>query len=194
MFLDDAELDLAGGHYIAISFSVIASNIEEAYDLTEGKPACNWSSDSVAVFTPCGESPVFFDKITDSDFVPLVSKRFMEFMATELSPEVQWLPITPKDEDGNVIPDQRYFIANPLDNVDCIDLDRTPHEVDPDCPDEIDLTDWRSPPVLQMSRIGDRRYFRLTQHPQTIVVREDIVRMIEEAGFTGFAFSELPTS
>jgi hypothetical protein len=81
-----------------------------------------------------------------------------------------------------------------LDPVDCIDLSRTPHRLDPDDPVEIELSSWlKEDFVLSRAGIGDRRIFRVSRQKRTVVVRNDIYKTLLWKGLTGLRFLDVLT-
>jgi hypothetical protein len=115
----------------------------------------------------------------------IVSKAIRDCLADAKINNVEFLPITIYNHKGRVA-SHEYYILNPLDISDCIDIKASKVEWNSIAKDRIDFCDHL---VLNESLIPSNfKIFRPKFWPSLILVRQEITEMLINAGFTGLYF------
>ena len=119
----------------------------------------------------------------------LVSRRLRDLLESEAPGEAQFIPTDIwLDSKGKKVK-RGYCILVSLGLEDCIDLSKTPHKIKDG---EVDILFNFT---LDRARISEhRRLFRLKHNDIVTIMRQDLKDIIEESGFTGFQFQEVPVS
>lgn len=164
----------------------------ETPGLYTGNPIDNWNKECVGVLLrDTGKSA---DCLAATSRKLFVSKRLSDYLKRHAKGEMQCLPLPIRDEMSIVVL-EGYSVLNALENVDCVDLNATPHEIkhdDPGSPEgRIQLIDWEALIVLKKSVIGERKIFRIKRLLSHLVVREDLAQDMKDQGFTGLSFSSI---
>jgi hypothetical protein len=125
------------------------------------------------------------DHIPNALGLLLVSERLKAVLEARADAEIEYIPIAVRDR--NKRPSRkRYFIANVLGELDCMDRGRSDldvSDIDPDVADRIRTL------VLDPAKIGvDVKLFRLKGAHHLFLVREDLCHEILDAGMTGIFF------
>lgn len=122
----------------------------------------------------------------------MVTDRMRSFLHESIDTPVEYLRFTLINHKGRVA-DDSMWVVNLLDSVGCADMEKTRGSESPFYPGEIQ--NLRKLFIVEDELPTDRRAFRLKECPHTILVRADLRREIEEAGFSAefFALGELIT-
>lgn len=122
----------------------------------------------------------------DSQLV--VNEAARDFLDAHGVQDVEYLPVRVINHKGRTVP-TAYFVVNLLRHVDCIDQEQTQFVWD-SLDDE--LMDQVANLTIDEARIDpEARLFRLQHLTSVIVIRRDLAAQLREAGFRGFALSEL---
>lgn len=167
------------------------------WDLERGRRIENWDPNTVALFDEDVEP-------TDFPFVgfliPIYSPRLRALIEHLGIDQIQYLPLRliGKQSRREIT---GYCIANYLSVIDCLDRKRSIYRV----LTKDNLMFWEKRPwmlgtfdnvlkvVLDTTKIGDTRLFRLWGYEGMVIVREDIKEVIEKAGITGCRSTEVET-
>lgn len=169
-------------------FCVIESpeGIERDYELSVGASrAQGWSSDVI-----CRMNPEYPDDLQLSDnlfgtLYIIVSKRIMEFLLKKQIGNVEFLPVTILNHKGRVA-SKEYYIMNPLDVIDCIDLDRSGvkwNRIEPDMIESCEKLVLKDDAVQATSKV-----FRPKFWPTEILIRKELAEDLVSSGRTGLQF------
>jgi hypothetical protein len=129
---------------------------------------------------------------TDNLFNPhrvlVVSERLKDFLDKRRLKCVEYLPIAILDLKKKPIA-QRYFIANPLDHVDCLDIERSKPVMDDIDEEAIDNVERI---VLDPDRVDrERELFRIAHFDRVTLASRELAAAIDQAGFTSIAWAEV---
>jgi hypothetical protein len=159
--------------------------------MVESTPVIGWNEYLIAVYL-CPEQPIFEFGLANAGW-PLFSPGMRHLMEDVLPGVIQFLPFRFQrlDGTGQVA---GYCVGQILRRVDCLDRNRT--KVRNNWRPVNDSGDFGTyaPLVLSRSLIGQEKLFRIAGSCGTIVIREDVKRAIEDAGFTGQRFDLLETT
>lgn len=159
--------------------------------MVEGRPVIGWNEYMIAVYL-CPETPVFEFGLS-VDAWPVFSPRMRRLMEQVAPDLVQFLPFRFQRPDGTgqVV---GYCVGQLLRLVDCLDRRRTKVRDDwKPINDSGDFAVYR-PFVLSRALIGQEKLFRLKGMCGTIVIREDLRKAIEAAGFKDQRFDLIECS
>lgn len=128
---------------------------------------------------------VLYDTVNNMFRLLMISKPFKTLLEKEDCGDVEYLPIAIMDKRGKIAsPD--YFVANLLDSVDYIDLDKS--IVEYSALDETRIFDIEKL-ILKEDRIPNgRALFRTSIYPTTYIVSDRLKKKIEKAGLSGMMF------
>ena len=105
-------------------------------------------------------------------------------------PGVELLKVGIADPSGRAI-DKKYFLANPIELVDCLDPDKTSFELQPGNPDVwAEVTDVTLAPQCLPK---NRPLFRVKHATSLTLVRDDLAMLFKAAKLTGYDVSDLST-
>ena len=161
------------------------------FSMVEGIPVIGWTEYLIAVYL-CAEAPVFAFGMADTAW-PVFSPGMRALMERLVPGVVQFLPFRFQRPDGSgqVV---GYSVGQILKLVDCLDRSRTKVRKNWEPINERGDFDTLPPLVLKQSLIGAERLFRIKGDCRTIVIREDLKRSIEDAGFASQRFDLLATT
>jgi hypothetical protein len=169
----------------------------EPWDLMAGRRIENWNLDTTAYYE--GEVAHIDFPFTDND-LPVYSPRLKLLMERLAVTEIQYLPLRVAHQDRRSEV-SGYYLANYLRLIDCLDRKRSEYQVWT----RDNLPFWEKRPrmlgtfrdvtkaVLDTTKIGDVRVFRVWGWDVMVVVGGDVKQAIEEAGMTGCRFTEIET-
>ncbi|AKQ70487.1 hypothetical protein A176_007399 [Myxococcus hansupus] len=118
----------------------------------------------------------------------IVNEKARAFLDAERVQHIEYLPVrvlNHKDRE----PQERYFIANMLPLVDCIDLEKTEHEENLLDPDE--LMNIRNLTVDENKIPADFQLLRLKAVSGAMLIHRDLAAKLKAAGFRGFSTPEV---
>ncbi|NTX60212.1 hypothetical protein HUA74_06025 [Myxococcus sp. CA051A] len=120
-----------------------------------------------------------------------VSARFRHVLESSAGVDIEYLPLRLINHKGRRQPGE-FFIANVLGTLDCMDMQRSEYE--PSALRKGEVFGLRKL-ELEVGRIEpSRNMFRLTTMPRLILVRQELVRAMEQAALTGVAVSPVGAS
>ena len=120
--------------------------------------------------------------------VPVISLKLKEFLEKKILPNrLEYLPVRIMNHKGRVASND-YFIMNVRDICDCIDLEKSGVEWNQILPTLISRCKGL---VLKNELIPeDYKIFRLKNWGYNILVRSDLVTLLQASNFTGLEFMD----
>jgi hypothetical protein len=115
----------------------------------------------------------------------MVSARMKAFLERRITTPVEYLRFTLLNHKGRVA-DDSLWVVNLMDSVACADMEKTESSESPFYPGEIQ--DLLVLHVIEADLPSDRKIFRVRECPATILVRDDLRKEIEAAGFSAEYF------
>jgi hypothetical protein len=165
-------------------------NFPKSFLLHDGVPLAGAFPNDVAM-TMDPDHPrdtVATDNLFNTNRLLIASERLKEFLEKRQLTAVEYLPIAILDLKHKPLP-QRYFIVNPLEHLDCLDVQHsgpTQDEIDDEYIDDVKRI------VLDPSRLDDtRELFRIARFNRVTLASRALAAAIDEAGFTSIAWTEL---
>ncbi|SRR6266511_2134357 len=163
--------------------------IEDIWELDEGISRIN----NFPLDASCKMNPRFPNNIQLADnlygaVLPVISLKLKENLEREVAENrVEYLPVRIINHKGRVA-SESYFILNPLDVYDCIDLDRSGVEWNKITSN---LISYCKGLILKEKSIPEGyKLFRPKYWRSNILVRRDLVETLTKMGFTGLVFRE----
>jgi hypothetical protein len=167
------------------------AGIDKVYELNQGVSR----ADGFPADAACEMNSDFPKDIQLSDNLygagfAVVSNRLKEELEQQRVNNVEFLPIKIINHKGRIAA-KDYFIVNPLDVCDCIDIDKSGVKWNSIAPDKISrcqslvLRPDQVPPEFQI--------FRLKFWPNLIAVRSALADRLTSAGFSGLCFRNTET-
>jgi hypothetical protein len=162
--------------------------VEKAYQLDEGVSRIEgWSSDIVCKMNQEFPKDIqLVDNLYGAGLV-VISKYIRELLISEQVKSVEYLPVTILNHKGRIA-SKDYFILNPLDVVDCIDVEKSAVEwnlID------TDLIDSCEKLVLKANLVEEHfDIFRPKFWPYLILIHSELTDKLFNAGFTGLYFRD----
>jgi hypothetical protein len=138
----------------------------------------------------CNMDPAFPKEVRLSDnlygaTMPVISLRLKQMLESSGTNRVEYLPVELVNHKGRKEPNG-YFVVHPLDVLDCINLEASGVEWNNITPDRISRCKGL---VLKQDAIpGDFTIFRPKFWGKIILIRQDLVDMLQKADFTGLFF------
>ena len=125
------------------------------------------------------------DHLDNEESCLVVSKQLKKFLESKITSPIEYLSVTIFNH-KNQVASNEYFIVNPLNVVDCINLEES--EVEWNSLDSEDIDDLEEL-VFDEGKIDDNMLiFRAKYLDGCIFVHEDLVKEIKKQGFTGNSF------
>jgi len=128
------------------------------------------------------------DVLYNPDSQIVISEKVRSFLDTAGVQHIEYLPVKVLNHKGREVK-ERYFIANMLPLVDCVDLEKTQHEENLLDPDE--LINIRNLTVHEDKIPADFQLFRLKAISGAMLIHRALAQKLKAAGFRGFATPEL---
>jgi hypothetical protein len=165
-------------------------NYEDSWELLEGMSLAETFPPNAAyrMNDDFPESLVLYGVLHNLDGVLVVNDALRGFLEEHGVREVEYLPVTVINHKDRAV-EQAYYVVNILRHIDCIDQEQTQFEWD-----SLDdtLMDDVENLTIDESRIDpDIPLFRLKHLTSVMVIRRDLVEQMRDAGFKGFAVTEL---
>jgi hypothetical protein len=164
--------------------------IDDPYRLNDGTPlACSFPSGVTFTMDPDhADDDKLGDSLLNTDMVLVVSDRLDRFLREHAGPFVEHLPVGIVDHRGRQLGDP-YFVAHPIEPVDCFDRAQSIFEPSLINSEDIDQVEKL---VVDQSRIPSGRVlFRMTGLWDVTLVHRDLADAIERAAYTGVEFIEI---
>jgi len=155
------------------------------YLLTAGVPLASLFSSTVTYQLSDEHGIKLADSIPNLLGVCFVSETLKTVLARETGNAIEYLPVQLRDPKGRTV-SSRYYIANVLGTVDCLDLGQSQVKMSNIIKtsilkfDKLVLDESKIPPEQKIFRLGGKTDF--------LIVREDLVQALREAGCTGCRF------
>lgn len=118
----------------------------------------------------------------------IVSPALRALLEEHSGAEIEFLPVRILNHKGRLASDE-YSIANVIGTVDCVDMARSEGRLDPGESGvfarlkKLHLDPGRVPP--------EGRLFRIAAMPPVMIIRDDLRRILEDAGITGAEYLTL---
>jgi hypothetical protein len=162
--------------------------IEKSYQLNRGiSRVVTWPSDVVCRMNPDFPKDIqLSDNLKGTGFA-VISTAVKEAILKENVTNVEFLPITILNHKGRVASTE-YHIMNPLEVIDCIDVDRSGvrwSRIDPSL-----ITSCRSLVLKPEAVPESTNLFRLKSLPMEIAVRKTLVDKLLAEPFMGLSFKD----
>ena len=162
-------------------------NVEDDFELTGGTSRIDgWPKDAFCRMSGDRKKDVGLADVLFCT-VRVISQKLKDALVAAEAGNIEYLPITIKNHKGRVA-SKDYFICNPQDFVDCVDVAKSKvkfNAIDPDLMDtckSLVLREQEIPPRLQV--------FRLHRWGHVILMRRALADRLVQAGFTGLVFQE----
>jgi hypothetical protein len=166
------------------------TEIERSWELYEGvSRAADWPADFTYSLNPdFPNDTVLVDLPKNTDTFLVISGKLKKFFEERQLQQIEYLPVTILDHKERVA-SRDYFIANPLNYVDCMDLAASGarfSEIDKESVQQIKKL------VLDDKRIDPKReLFRCKGYVNATLVRRELAQAMDKAGFKGPLWTEL---
>jgi hypothetical protein len=166
-------------------------NVDQIFDLEDGVSI----ADDYPADAYCGMDPDYPKDIRLTDNLhegvhTIISKRLKEAMEKERVNHVEFLPLRIVNHKGRTA-SKDYFLMNPLDLCDCIDLDKSGVKWNKLAKDRIATCEKL---VLRESAVPKKYLiFRPKFWTNRILVRSELADRLTSGGFTGLVFREPET-
>ncbi len=172
------------------SFSETPKSIKrKSYLLTEGERCSEWFPGEVAfdcdVDNPSTRLP---DSIFNNSLLLIVSEKLKELIENNTTTEIEFLKIFIRNHKKRKV-EKTYFIANVLKTISCMDRNKSDYENSSLDKSQVHHIKHL---VLDENKIPKEiNIFRLGEENDLILVREDLVKVIESSGLTGLQFGKI---
>jgi len=154
------------------------------WKLATGYPSASWVPADLVFDLAKDKGEKLADVIPTAVYLLVVSERLAALLQRESGARWETFPVKLRRE--RKVLDAPYVLANLLDIAPCVDLGRSDFEPNAFIPGEVDF--FRRL-VLDPERVPrDRKIFRMKEQPRTILVREDLIATLRDAGCTGMSF------
>lgn len=163
-------------------------NVKDDYELSEGvSRADGWPDDVKAPMSPEYPKDIELpDNVSGTELV-IISDKVRQALAAERVTNVEYLPLTIVNHKKKVA-SKDYFILNPPDVVDCIDLEAS--EVKWNAIDKTLISRCKQLVLKEANVPKDAKVFRPKHLPNQILIRSDLAKKLEGAGLTGLHFTD----
>lgn len=119
----------------------------------------------------------------------IINERVRSFLEEEGVQHVEYLPIRVINHKDREVK-ERFFIANMLPLVDCIDQSKTTFEWNP--LDDQQMMDVENLTLDETRIPADFKLLRLKYLPTVMLIRRELALKMKEAKFRGFELVEIP--
>ncbi len=162
--------------------------VENDYKLTEGTRMEGDFPPSVELSIAPDSGNIISDFVDNIDSLIIPSEEAKALLVKEgLTEEyVEYLPFTLKNKNGRVVDSTNYYIANLLRAVDCLDREKSDYA----STNSGEIVVVRTLYLDETKIPDDANLFRLGECPEIIIIRSDLMKSIEAAGFTGISVLE----
>lgn len=127
------------------------------------------------------------DFINNIHCVAILSQKARRVMESEGLDDslVEYLPFVLRDRRGEVVSDERFFIANTLQSVECFDWDRSVYETFPGKPRKLVFAGMERMFLREAEIPADAKFFRLGEQKSRLIIRSDLLQRLRDEGCTG---------
>lgn len=157
--------------------------VHNAFELIEGTPRSRgWPDDASCAMNPAFPKDIGLEDSLFGAAVLLVSARVKTFLEGACNCNVEFLRVSIVNHKGRIA-SHEYYVVNPQDVCDCIDIERSEVEWNDLDPESICLCDSL---VLREDAIPtDLQIFRLHRWRKLVVIKRELADAMVAAGFTG---------
>lgn len=132
------------------------------------------------------DDTVLPDSITNVENLTIISKKLKDSMESREITDIEYFPITILDHQNKPVDDQ-YFIAHPINNIDCLDIDAcSPRWCEFN-------SDWmrkvKALVILPEKVPSNRAFFRPRHYDGTPIVNKDFADALAKESFTGIGLA-----
>lgn len=172
----------------AVSLADLAG-FDDDWELVEGEPLVDSFPDNVTLkMNPdLPNDTVLVDNLINPFRIIVGSATFKSVLEEQKLEKLEFLPITILDHKKRKIK-EKYFILHPIEPVHCIDFDKsvvTWSKIQDDAINSVEKL------VLDESKIGGRRIFRLNNFFNIVLVERELMQIVSDAGITGIWWRDL---
>lgn len=164
--------------------------VEKVIELNKGIPRSAGFPEGAA-FTMNPDFPddmMLVDNLINTDMLIVVSENLQRFVESKNIPCVEYLPVAIIDHKGKPA-GTPYFILNPVQPVDCLDLQRSKAQMHAIAKTQVNSVERL---VIDESRVDpDRLVFRLKGFYRVTLVHRDLAKELDSEGFVGNRWIEL---
>lgn len=126
------------------------------------------------------------DSVTSTANITIISKKLKDFLESREIPDVEYFPITILDHRNNPV-EAIYFIANPINNIDCLDIDAcSPRWCEFD-------SEWmrkvKKLAIIPEKVPSERELFRPRHYDGNPIINKTLADALEKEGFTGIGLA-----
>lgn len=176
----------------------IDKRVKKSYNLRKGIPMGNLfpPETKLDIADTPGSGDMLADFLRNIHRSIIISSKVKDILMEEGVDEtqVEYLPFILRDKKRRVIKDVRYYVANSLVKVDCMDKENSIYKPDFDDPEKA-----RRISALHVNHDAipeDAKFFRLGELSRLTLIRSDLLERLKAEGVTGInAFAmgdELP--
>lgn len=163
----------------------IPKKIPDSFQLKEGiKIGASYPAD-VILDISLDSGDILTDFIDNISRSVLISSDVKDVFETEGINEdiVEYLPFKIMDKKKRLI-DQQYYIANVLVSINCFDFSKSEYTKSKRTGTLLDVETI----VISEEKIpADAKLFRIGEYPSRIVIRSDLLNVLQQKGFTGIS-------
>jgi len=157
---------------------------QQDWKLATGYPSASWVPASVVIDLAKDKGEKLADAVPTAVYLLVLSEKLCTLLTRESG--ARWETFAVKLRRDRKVLDTSYVLANLLDVAPCVDLGKSDYEPNAVIPGEVEF--FRRL-VLDPGRLPrDRKIFRMKEQPRIILVRDDLVQAIRDAGCTGMTF------
>jgi hypothetical protein len=166
-------------------------NVQNPRRLTKGMKLEPWPDDVKLDMDPNYPKAIqLADCIQNSFSAIVVSKRFKEMIEASGAVNVEYLPVTIMNHKGRVA-SADYFIVNPYELQDCIDLEQSEIKWSAIAPTKI--SSCKNLQIDEGKIAAGSKIFRLMQLPTRVLLDRELANKAKAASLTGMHFAEIET-
>jgi hypothetical protein len=164
--------------------------VEKQYQLRKGiSRSLNFTDQAAFVMHPDRPNDtILTDNLYNIELLIVGSRRLRSFLEERDVPQLDYLPVRILNHKLKLV-SRDYCIINPLDPVDCIDLQKSEARMDPMNTATIDGV---ARLVIDESKVREGRVlFRPKGFYWVILIHRQLAEAIDACGFTGVGWTEL---
>ncbi len=152
------------------------------WKLKEGVSCADWFPENTVLPIYSEDGIKLTDSIQNYSDLLIISEKLKAIFEKHSGANFEYLPVRISDKKGRVTPNQ-YYIANLLDTVDCLDMEKSSYVMGSIIKDQVSRF---SELILDENNIDPtKKIFRLKDKTDQIVVSEEIIPPMKENGIKG---------
>lgn len=180
------------GHILDDNFANIAKRPDEirrkSYLLNEAVPCKDWFPEDTHLQLDKDFGLALTDALQNNIKMIVVSEKLKTILDVAAGEYIEFLPVSIDDPRGTPL-EAPYFIVNVLRSICCTDTQKSVFEYS--SIDKTQIHRFKNLYLIEDKIPEDANIFRLGEKTDTILVREDLIRKIEEAEISGTDFVAL---